>query len=159
LIGDLPVALDERIQMRNLYRPAILISAAIAVATIGTPAFATASTTKVPTSLNARAHKTVEAPRHQDAVHLTLRSRHTGVAGEADNFLVRTRRDNTTAKWSAWQPVSATPGDVNGRYRVSVTMPAKIAQGKKEQYQVKFAGDEAKGLASSRSQVITVTAS
>lgn len=145
--------------MRHLSRPAILIAAAVSAATIGAPAFATVSTTNAPTSLNARAAKAVVAPRHTDSVALTLRSHHAGVAGEAANFLVRTRRDTSTAKWGAWKAVAATAGTVNGHYRVVVTMPAKIGKGKKEQYQVKFAGDSAKHLASSRSQVITVTAS
>jgi hypothetical protein len=145
--------------MRHVSRPAILIPAAVAAVMIGTPAFAATSTTTIPTSLNARASKTVEAPRHRDTVHLTLRSRNAGVAGESDHFLVRMRRDNGTAKWSMWQSVPATPGTVNGRYWVKVTMPAKIGKGKKEQYQVKFAGDEAKHLRASRSQIVTVTAS
>jgi hypothetical protein len=112
-----------------------------------------------PTSLNARATKAVEAPRHQDTVVLTLRKGHSAVTGEDQNFLVRTRRDNGTSTWSSWQSVSATPGATAGRYRITVTMPAKIGKGKKQQYQVKFAGDAAKQLRSSRSQVVTVTAS
>lgn len=144
--------------MRKLFRPVILVSTVAALAAAGAPAFATASSTTVPTSLNARAVKDVVAPRHQDTVVLTLRSRHAGVTGEADAFLVRTRRDNGTSTWSTWQSVSAVPGTKDGRYRVTVDMPAKIGKGKKEQYQVKFAGDAAKSLRSSRSQVITVTA-
>jgi hypothetical protein len=144
--------------MRNVTRPAILISAAVAAATVATPAFATTHT-DVPTSLNARATKHVVAPRHTDTLNLTLRKRKVGVAGEADHFMVRMRRDNATKKWSTWAPVSATSGTKAGQYTVTVTMPAKIGKGKKEQYQVKFAGDAAKHLRASRSHVVTVTAS
>jgi hypothetical protein len=140
-----------------MFRPAVLISAATAAALVGTPAFASSATT-VPTSLNARATKAVVAPRHHDTVHLTLRSRNAGVAGEADNFVVRMRRDNGTSTWSSWKSVTATPGATTGKYWVTVTMPAKIGHGKKEQYQVKFTGDATKHLGASRSQIITVTA-
>jgi hypothetical protein len=146
--------------MRTLPRPAILISAATAAAMIAVPTAAMASTTDARTSLNARAAKDVVAPKHTDTVFLTLRSHKTGVAGEESHFLVRTRRDTGTSPsaWSTWSAVTATAGTKVGRYRVTVTMPAKIGTGKKEQYQVKFAGDSAKHLAPSRSQVITVTA-
>lgn len=145
--------------MRNVSRPAILISAAVAAATMATPAFASSPTTDAHTSLNARASKSVVAPRHTDTVFLTLRSHQAGVAGEADHFAVRMRRDtSTTTKWSTWTTVAATPGTKDGRYQVSVTMPPKIAKGKKEQFQVRFTGDTARHLAASRSQVFTVTA-
>ena len=144
--------------MRNVSRPAILITAALAAATLATPAFASSPTKDARTSLNARASKSVVAPRHTDTVFLTLRSHKAGVAGEADHFVVRMRKDGTNAKWSTWSTVAATPGAKDGRYTVSVTMPAKIAKGKKEQFQVKFTGDSAHHLAASRSQVFTVAA-
>jgi hypothetical protein len=146
--------------MRTLPRPAILVSVAAAAAMIAVPTAAMASTTDARTSLNARAAKDVVAPKHQDTVYLTLRSHKTGVTGEEANFLVRTRRDTGTSPsaWSTWTAVTATPGTKAGRYRVTVTMPAKIGHGKKEQYQVKFAGDSTNHLAASRSQVFTVTA-
>jgi hypothetical protein len=144
--------------MRNVSRPAILISAAVAAATLATPAFASSPTTDAHTSLNARASKAVVAPRHTDTVFLTLRSRKVGVADEAEHFAVRMRRDSSSTKWSTWATVAATPGTADGRYRVSVTMPPKIAKGKKEQFQVRFTGDSARHLAASRSQVFTVTA-
>lgn len=143
--------------MRNVLRSAVPVTAALAVALVATPSFA-ATTSTVPTSLNARAAKSEVAPRHHDTVHLTLRSRHAGVTGEADHFLVRSRRDNGTAKWSHWRAVTATPGTDAGRYRITVTLPAKIGHGKKEQYQVRFDGDAAKHLRASRSEVFTVTA-
>lgn len=143
--------------MRTFSRSAAVASAALAAVTVVTPAFAT-TPVNAPTSLNARAAKTTVAPRHKDTVNLTLRSHKVGVAGEASKFLVRSRRDTATARWGAWKPVAATASMVAGHYKVSVTLP-KLAKGKKEQYQVKFAGDSVKHLNASRSQVVTITAS
>ncbi len=143
--------------MRNFSRSTAVASAALAVVTVVTPAFAT-TPVNAQTSLNARAAKTTVAPRHKDTVFLTLTSKKVGVNGEAKSFLVRSRRDTVSAKWGAWKSVSATAMAGKGHYRVSVTLP-NLGKGKKEQYEVKFAGDKTKHLNASRSQVITITAS
>ena len=143
--------------MSNFFRTAAVASASLVVATMVTPAFAT-TPVNAPTSLNARAAKTTVAPRHKDTVYLTLRSKKVGVNGEAADFLVRSRRDTVTGRWSAWQSVAATATTGKGHYRISVTLP-KLGKGKKEQYEVKFSGDKTKHLSASRSQVLTITAS
>ena len=142
-------------------RPALLVAASLAAATLASPAVAaTPSTTTHHTSLNARATKDSVAPGQKDRVVLTLRSGKTGVAGEESNFLVRMRRGvSTSSTWGAWTAVTATPGVKDGRYRIQVTLPPSTHHGRKEQYQVKFAGDSAHQYAASRSQVFTVTAS
>jgi hypothetical protein len=145
--------------MFDLKRPAVLVAASVAAATLASPAFATTPSTMHHTSLNARATKDGVAPAHKDRVVLTLRSGKTGIAGEESNFLVRMRRDvSTSSKWGAWAPVTAVPGVKDGRYRIQVTMPVTARKGQKEQYQVKFAGDAAHQYAASRSQVFVVTA-
>lgn len=145
--------------MRISKRPALLVAAGLAVAAVGTPAFA-ATAHAHPTSLNARATRAVVAPRHKDTVDLTLRSGKNGVAGETANFLVRSRRDvSKSAKWGAWKPVAATAGAKSGQYTVTVTMPAQMKKGQKEQFEVKFSGDPAHHLAASHSQAFTVKAS
>lgn len=147
--------------MFDLKRPALLVAASVAAATLASPAFATTpSTTTHHTSLNARATKDATMPGHKDRVVLTLRSGKTGIAGEESNFMVRMRRDTTTSsKWGTWAPVTAVPGTKAGRYRIHVTMPTTSRKGQKEQYQVKFAGDATNHYAASRSQIFTVKAS
>lgn len=146
--------------MRFAKHPAILVATSLAATAIGSPAFAATSPKTHPTSLNARASKAAVAPNHRDPVLLTLRSGKSGVAGEATNFLVRTRRDGSkSSKWGAWAHVAAIPGSKNGQYKVQVTMPASAKKGQKEDYQVKFSGDPVKQLAPSRSQVFIVKAS
>ena len=147
--------------MFDLKRPALLVAASVAAATLASPAFATTSSTTLHhTSLNARATKDAVKPGHKDRVVLTLRSGKTGIAGEESNFLVRMRRDvSTSSKWGAWTPVTATPGTKDGRYRIEVTMPTSTRKGHKEQYEVKFAGDTTHDYAKSRSHVFTVKAS
>lgn len=154
--------------MTFLKRPAVAVAAAtVAAATLATPAFAstptstpTSTSTLHHTSLNARATKDAVAPGQKDRVVLTLRSGKTGIAGEEANFLVRMRRGTSTSStWGAWASVTATPGTKDGRYRIQVTMPPSAHQGRKEQYQVKFAGDATHQYAASRSQVFTVRAS
>lgn len=146
--------------MRIAKRPAILVAASVAAATIGSPAFAATSTTAHPTSLNARPSKAAVAPNHRDPVLLTLRSGKSGVAGEMANFLVRSRRDvSKSAKWGAWGHVVAVPGAKSGQYEIRVMMPASAKKGQKEQYQVKFSGDPVQKYAASRSQVFIVKAS
>ena len=146
--------------MRIVSRPAVLVATTLAVAVVGSPAFAATSTKAHPTTVTAQASKGTVAPKHKDAVNVVLRSGKAGVAGEEGNFLVRSRRDvSTTAKWGAWTAVAATAGTTKGRYSISVTMPAKMQKGQKEQFEVKFAGDSANHLASSHSQVFTVKAS
>ncbi len=148
------------IHMRILSRPAVLVATTLAVAVVGSPAFAATSTKAHPTTLTARASKGTVAPKHTDTVNVVLRSGKAGVAGEESNFLVRSRRDvSKTAKWGAWTPVAATPGTTKGHYAITVTMPAKATKGQKEQFEVKFAGDAANHLARSHSQVFTVKAS
>ena len=146
--------------MFNLKRPAVLVAASVAAATLASPAFATTPSTMHHTSLNARAAKDVVMPGHKDRVVLTLRSGKTGIAGEESSFLVRMRRDtSTSSKWGTWASVTAVPGTKAGRYRIQVTMPTTNRKGQKEQYQVKFAGDATHHYAASRSQVFTVKAS
>ena len=137
----------------------------IAVAVAGAPVFAAGNPTHPAakphhTSVNASASKGVVAPKHTDTVNVTLRSGKSAVAGEESNFLVRSRRDvSDTAKWGDWSAVAATAGASDGHYTFSVTLPAKLTNGQKEQFQVKFAGDAANNLAASRSQIFTVKAS
>ena len=137
----------------------VLAAASLGAVTVAAPALASTPSTVHHTSLNARATKDAVAPKHQDVVVLTLRAGEKALAGESDSFLVRTRRGvSTSHAWSEWAPVAAVPGTKDGRYRIEVTMPASITKGRKEQYQVKFAGDPANGYAPSRSQVFTVRA-
>jgi hypothetical protein len=137
---------------------AALAAASLGAATLAAPSFASTPTLHH-TSVNARATKDAVKPQHTDVVVLTLRSGKKALADEADNFLVRSRRGvSTSHAWGEWTPVAATPGAKNGRYRIEVTMPESIRKGRKEQFQVKFAGDEANGYHASRSQVFTVRA-
>jgi hypothetical protein len=140
-------------------RPALLVAASLAAATLASPAVAADASTLHHTSLNARATKDAVKPQHTDVVVLTLRSGKKALADESDNFQVRMRRGvGTSHAWSEWAAVAATPGAKDGRYRIEVTMPESIHKGRKEQYQVKFTGDEANGYHASRSQVFTVRA-
>jgi hypothetical protein len=150
--------------MRLVSRSAALVATTLVVAVAGAPAFAAGSPTQPAakphhTSVNARASKGVVAPKHTDTVNVTLHSGKSAVAGEESNFVVRSRRDvSNTAQWGNWAAVAASAGAVDGHYTISVTLPARLTKGQKEQFQVKFAGDAANNLASSRSQVFTLKA-
>ena len=146
--------------MRIVSRPAVLVATTLAVAVVGSPAFAATTTKAHPTTVTAQASKGTVAPKHKDTVNVVLRSGKASVAGEEGNFVVRSRRDvSKTAKWGAWTAVTAIAGMTKGHYTMTVTMPAKMTKGQKEQFEVKFTGDSANHLASSHSQVFTVRAS
>jgi hypothetical protein len=151
--------------MRKLSHLSSLLAAGTVAAAGGAPAFA--ATLPVPpqhflsphaTSLHARAAKRVVAPGHDDTLMVTLEEGRKGVAGESQDFVVRSRRDARTARWSSWAPVAAMPRQQNGRYEITVMLPAGMKKGQNEQYEVRFRGDEARRLAPSHSQVITVKA-
>lgn len=151
--------------MRKLSHLSLLAAGTVAATAAVTPAFA--ATLPVPpqhflsphaTSLHARAAHRIVAPGHDDTVMVTLKEGRTGVAGESQDFVVRSRRDARTARWSSWTPAAATPRQQNGRYDITVMLPAGMKKGQNEQYEVRFKGDTVRRLAPSHSEVITVKA-
>lgn len=119
---------------------------ATALATGISPALAAKPTAK-PTSLTLKAAHSTVAPKHKDTLTGTLKSGGTALAGKDVKLVKRDANKRT------WTYVSTKTTDAAGHVVLTVTPGAK--KGKKEQYELVFAGDATSKA--SHSAVITLT--
>jgi hypothetical protein len=136
------------------------VAAMCAAMCAAVPAMAVAAKpASAPTHLTIHAAKSHPAPKRHDPFVVHLNSRHDGLAGQASNLSLWERNlksSGATTKWSNVTADGTVSDNGSGEYVVTGITPndPHPKAGHKDQFQVRFAGDDTHRA--SRSSVITV---